>query len=104
MRHFVLISGTVMALFFACTVVTNAATRAPVPPKNMTKDNSVVVTDAQKKVVTIKYHRGGVLEQFTAWFRRLRAEGYSVRVDGMCASACTFGIGIMPPEKICATE
>jgi hypothetical protein len=54
--------------------------------------------------VTISDDRGGQIGHYLAKFHALRASGEHVVIDGLCASACTMILGIVPRARICATR
>lgn len=52
----------------------------------------------------ISEDRGGQIGQYLQTFALLRSSGERVVVDGNCLSACTLVLGVIPRERICATE
>ena len=46
---------------------------------------------------------GGYVEQYKAKYERIRDRGERVVIDGVCNSACTLVLGIVPLNKICVT-
>jgi hypothetical protein len=48
--------------------------------------------------------RGGQIGQYLQAFASLRSSGENVVIDGSCLSACTLVLGLVPRERICATE
>ena len=46
---------------------------------------------------------GGDLKQYEAKYERLRDKGERVVIDGICNSACTLVLGILPAGKVCVT-
>jgi hypothetical protein len=46
---------------------------------------------------------GGYVEQYKAKYERIRDTGQRVVIDGICNSACTLVLGIVPLDKICVT-
>src|SRR5581483_1474141 len=46
---------------------------------------------------------GGDVEKYKATYTRLRDKGERVIIDGICNSACTLVLGIVPLSRICAT-
>jgi hypothetical protein len=48
--------------------------------------------------------RGGQIGQYLQTFASVRSSGESVVVDGNCLSACTLVLGLVPRERICATQ
>ena len=54
--------------------------------------------------VRIAEDRGGQIGQYLQAFASVRSSGESVVVDGNCLSACTLILGLVPHERICATQ
>jgi hypothetical protein len=48
--------------------------------------------------------RGGQIGHYLQAFAMLRSSGEHVVVDGNCLSACTLVLGLIPRNRICATE
>jgi hypothetical protein len=48
--------------------------------------------------------RGGQIGHYLQTFAGVRSSGERVVVDGNCLSACTLVLGLVPRERICATE
>ncbi len=48
--------------------------------------------------------RGGQIGHYLQTFVMMRSTGQRVVVDGNCLSACTLVLGIIPPNRICATS
>src|SRR5512132_1945079 len=48
--------------------------------------------------------RGGQIGQYLQAFASVRSSGERVVVDGNCLSACTLVLGVVPRERICATQ
>jgi hypothetical protein len=46
---------------------------------------------------------GGFVEDYKARYARIRDSGERVVIDGVCNSACTLVLGIVPLSRICAT-
>jgi hypothetical protein len=46
---------------------------------------------------------GGDIKQYEARYERLRDTGERVVIDGICNSACTLVLGIVPSGRICVT-
>jgi hypothetical protein len=46
---------------------------------------------------------GGYVEEYKAKYKRVRDTGERVIIDGICNSACTLVLGIVPLNKICVT-
>lgn len=52
----------------------------------------------------ISEDRGGQIGQYLQTYALLRSSGEKVVVDGNCLSACTLVLGVIPRDRICATE
>ena len=46
---------------------------------------------------------GGYVEEYKARYQRIRETGERVIIDGVCNSACTLVLGIVPLQRICVT-
>lgn len=46
---------------------------------------------------------GGLVDQYKAKYQRIRERGERVIIDGICNSACTLVLGIVPLSRICVT-
>src|SRR5215210_6558772 len=46
---------------------------------------------------------GGLVDQYKAKYQRIRQRGERVIIDGICNSACTLVLGIVPLSRICVT-
>jgi len=46
---------------------------------------------------------GGYVEEYKAKYERIRDRRERVIIDGICNSACTLVLGIVPMNKICVT-
>jgi hypothetical protein len=46
---------------------------------------------------------GGYVEEYKAKFATIRDRGERVIIDGICNSACTLVLGIVPLNRICVT-
>ena len=46
---------------------------------------------------------GGLVEEYKAKYARIRDRGERVVIDGICNSACTLVLGIVPLNRICVT-
>ncbi len=46
---------------------------------------------------------GGLVDQYKAKYAKIRDRGDRVVIDGICNSACTLVLGIVPLNKICVT-
>jgi hypothetical protein len=74
-----LIAGA-LALAFASTTVPASATM------RITADN------------------GGRMGEYAARFLQMRQSGERIVIDGVCLSACTMVLGLVPRDRICATD
>jgi hypothetical protein len=48
--------------------------------------------------------RGGQIGRYLEAFASVRSSGERVVIDGNCLSACTLVLGLVPRERICATQ
>ena len=46
---------------------------------------------------------GGLVEEYKKKYARIRDRGQRVIIDGICNSACTLVLGIVPLNRICVT-
>ena len=46
---------------------------------------------------------GGLVEEYKAKYARIRDRGERVIIDGICNSACTLVLGIVPLNRVCVT-
>lgn len=46
---------------------------------------------------------GGLVEEYKKKYARIRDRGQRVIIDGICNSACTMVLGIVPLNRICVT-
>src|ERR1700761_3377956 len=56
-----------------------------------------------RSAVRIYNDPGGQLGRYLDKYRALAQSGQSVEIDGVCASACTMLLGLIPPDRICVT-
>jgi hypothetical protein len=61
-------------------------------------------TSCADAAIWITSDRGGTILDYAERFRQARAAGESVIIDGMCLSACTMVIGIIPRDRVCVTS
>src|SRR6516165_7838334 len=47
---------------------------------------------------------GGQIGPYLARYEALKKSGERVEIDGICASACTMLLGIIPANRICVTS
>jgi hypothetical protein len=52
----------------------------------------------------ISEDRGGQIGRYLQAFAAVRSSGENVVIDGNCLSACTLVLGIVPRERVCATQ
>ena len=64
---------------------------------------SMISTNATA-AVRIADDRGGQIGLYLAKYHALRTSGEHVVIDGLCASACTMILGIVPRNRICVTQ
>lgn len=64
---------------------------------------TATVTSASA-TMRISEDRGGQIGQYLQNFAALRASGERVVVDGNCLSACTLLLGVIPRDRVCATQ
>jgi hypothetical protein len=53
--------------------------------------------------VRITSDNGGLIGDYVNRYVQVRESGEQVVIDGMCLSACTMVVGILPPNRVCAT-
>src|ERR1700758_1665842 len=46
---------------------------------------------------------GGYVEEYKAKYKKIRDNGERVIIDGICNSACTLVLGIVPLNRVCVT-
>ena len=54
--------------------------------------------------IRIAEDRGGQIGHYLQTFTSVRSSGETVVIDGNCLSACTLVLGLVPHERICATQ
>ena len=64
---------------------------------------AVPVTMPARADLHIRRDHGGYVEEYKAKYKRIRDRKERVIIDGICNSACTLVIGIVPRNKICVT-
>src|ERR1700746_3356214 len=55
-------------------------------------------------VVRITNDRGGNIGAYWSRYMALRDAGEEIIIDGVCSSACTLVLGIVPRDRICVTQ
>ncbi len=63
---------------------------------------SLIITPAMADM-RITRDFGGYVEEYKARYERVRRTGERVIIDGICNSACTLVLGIVPLQRICVT-
>jgi len=58
---------------------------------------------ASQAAVRIANDVGGRIDRYLDGYEKLGASGKMVIIDGLCASACTIVLAMVPREKICVT-
>src|SRR5262245_29377857 len=51
----------------------------------------------------IRRDHGGVLEEYKVKYAKIRDSGERVIIDGICNSACTLVVGMVPLNRVCVT-
>jgi hypothetical protein len=64
----------------------------------------VLVSSSANAEVRITNDEGGSINQYFARYQGIRDSGDTVVIDGLCLSACTLVLGILPRDKVCATD
>jgi hypothetical protein len=54
--------------------------------------------------VRIQYDPGGHIGSYHDRLEEIRRSGERVVIDGPCMSACTLVLGMLPPDRLCATD
>lgn len=57
---------------------------------------------SEATAITIRHDRGGAIIDYAIKVATLRKSGQPVRIDGLCASACTLHLSL-PKSQICIT-
>ena len=60
-------------------------------------------TTAASADYRITRDHGGLVDDYKAKYAKLRDRGERVIIDGICNSACTLVLGILPLNRICVT-
>ncbi|PYF03300.1 hypothetical protein BJ122_10723 [Rhodopseudomonas faecalis] len=63
---------------------------------------AVLISPARADLRITRDH-GGYVEEYKAKYERIRQNGERVIIDGICNSACTLVLGIVPNNRICVT-
>ena len=64
---------------------------------------SLLVATAAQADLRITRDTGGYVEAYKARYEQIRDRGGRVVIDGVCNSACTVVLGIVPRNRICVT-
>jgi hypothetical protein len=64
---------------------------------------ALLATPAFARDYRVKRDHGGLVEAYKARYARIRDRGERVIIDGICNSACTLVLGIVPLNRICVT-
>ncbi len=64
---------------------------------------SVFAAAPARAELHITRDHGGYVEEYKAKYKRVRETGQRVIIDGICNSACTLVLGMVPMNKICVT-
>ena len=64
---------------------------------------ALLATTTARADLHITRDHGGYVEEYKAKYAHIRDTGQRVIIDGICNSACTLLLGIMPPGKVCVT-
>jgi hypothetical protein len=64
---------------------------------------SALIATAAQADLRITRDTGGHVEVYRARYEQVRDSGKRVVIDGVCNSACTMVLGIVPRERICVT-
>ena len=64
---------------------------------------SLLSATAAQAELRITRDTGGRVEAYKARYEQVRASGKRVVIDGVCNSACTLVLGIVPRDRICVT-
>lgn len=58
----------------------------------------------QTKTETVYGDPGGDIFTFMSHYQQMKDSHEKLRVDGVCASACTYFLNILPQDSVCATD
>ncbi len=64
---------------------------------------AALTASVAQSAVRIKEDPGGQIGPYLESLVALRESGERVIIDGPCLSACTMIVGVIPPERLCAT-
>ncbi len=63
----------------------------------------VLVSSSAFADYRITRDHGGLVDQYKAKYAMIRDRGERVIIDGICNSACTLVLGIVPLNRVCVT-
>jgi hypothetical protein len=66
-------------------------------------ENGFTLHPASGGVIRLNNDPGGLITAYRDRFVQARDNGERVVIDGMCLSACTLAVGILPPGRVCVT-
>ena len=64
----------------------------------------VAVPTTAAAMVRIADDHGGNMGAYWSRYMTLRDSGEQITIDGLCSSACTLVLGIVPHDRICVTS
>jgi hypothetical protein len=62
--------------------------------------NGFTLHPASGGVIRLHNDHGGLLRAYRDRFIQARENGERVVIDGLCISACTLAVGILPPGRV----
>src|SRR5262245_62822531 len=63
----------------------------------------ILSTSAAAADYRITRDHGGLVDEYKAKYAKIRDRGERVIIDGICNSACTLVLGLVPLNRICVT-
>jgi hypothetical protein len=63
----------------------------------------VILSNSAAADYRIRHDYGGSIERYKAKYAAIRNSGERVIIDGVCNSACTLVLGIVPLNRVCLT-
>jgi hypothetical protein len=64
----------------------------------------LMAASAQAETIRVRSDHGGFVQDYAAVWGAVAASGANVRIEGVCNSACTIFLGIVPPDRVCVTR
>ena len=64
---------------------------------------ALVASTAARAEYRITRDHGGLVDEYKAKYAEIRDRGERVVIDGICNSACTLVLGIVPLNRVCVT-